>query len=241
MTVLLPLHAVHSKVAMFALIFLLFLSPNILDADALAFGGIFSRKARTSKKVHDVLVGRRTINDFEETLPKNWEKALEQAITAATYAPNHKRTEPWRFHLLGPESIRKVCELNAALVTQKKGEKAGDKKLQRWLKMPGWLVVTCQKKEPDTNMLQPTSLAREDYAACCCAVQNLCLSLHAQGLGTKWTTGPVNFHPQFDAAIGLDAAEEYVVGTIWFGTPAAVPSSPPPKKLSLDDVLIRHN
>jgi nitroreductase len=41
------------------------------------------------------------------------------------------------------------------------------------------------------------SMAREDFAACCCAVQNICLSLHAQGIGTKWTTGPVNFHPQF--------------------------------------------
>ena len=57
--------------------------------------------------------------------------------------PNHKRTEPWRFHLLGPKTVRRVCELNAELVAAAKGEAAGAKKLTRWLAMPGWLVVTC--------------------------------------------------------------------------------------------------
>lgn len=187
-----------------------------------------------------MILTRRTINNFEETLPQDWEKILHQAINAATYAPNHKRTEPWRFHLLGPESIQKVCELNAKLVSAENGPDAGEKKLQRWLAMPGWLVVTCQKGDGGDNMLQPTSLAREDYAACCCAIQNLCLSLHANGMGTKWTTGPVNFDPGFAKAVGYSSDEEYVVGTIWFGTPSMTPSTPL-KKLRPENVLIRHS
>lgn len=191
-----------------------------------------------STEFQEMLLTRRTINDFEETLPQDWEKILRQAINAATFAPNHKRTEPWRFHLLGPESIRKVCKLNAKLVSANKGPEAGEKKLQRWLAMPGWLVVTCQKGECG-DMMQPTSLAREDYAACCCAIQNLSLSLHANGVGTKWTTGPVNFDPEFAEAVGFPPDEEYVVGTIWFGTPTKNPSAPP-KKLQPESVLIRH-
>ena len=217
-----------------------------------AFGGrrlwnkIRRREARQQKSpgptVQDVLLGRRTINKFEPTLPDGWEETLKQAVNVATYAPNHKRTEPWRFRLLGPESIRKVCEINSDLVAAKKGPEAGKKKLDRWLAMPGWLVVTCQKSsdgDDDDTMLQPMSLAREDYAACCCAVQNLCLSLHANGMGTKWTTGPVNFDSRFADAVGFSPEEEYVVGTIWFGTPAGAKPSPPIKKLTLDDVLIR--
>jgi hypothetical protein len=65
------------------------------------------------------------------------------AVLAGTYAPNHKRTEPWRFHLLGPEAVQRVCRLNADLVAQKKGAEAGEKKLKRWLAMPGWLGVFC--------------------------------------------------------------------------------------------------
>lgn len=216
--------------------------------------------------VHNNLITRRTINEFEDELPSHWQDALTRAVVAATYAPNHKRTEPWRFHLLGKDATTRVCELNAQLVAEQKGPEAGQKKLERWLKMPGWLVVTCStghtikkkkkqgdgedgdKEGDDFDMNYPMGVMREDYAACCCAVQNLCLSLHSQGIGTKWTTGAVNFHPYFATIVGFDPSDEYVVGTLWFGTPKknggsshTTTSPPPPKKLSLDDVLIRHD
>ena len=182
-----------------------------------------------------ILRSRRTINSFLSDLPGDWEETLENAIESAIYAPNHKRTEPWKFHVLGPEAIRKVCELNASIVTEKKGKKAGQAKLERWLEMPGWLVVTCTT--PDAkDMEEPASIEREDYAAVCCAVQNLCLSLHNAGMGTKWTTGPVNFDERFSKIVGLQEEDEYVVGTIWFGTPEKQPESPVKKK-SVKDVL----
>lgn len=190
------------------------------------------------RQVQNNILTRRTINDFDPSLPPNWERSLEHAIEAAMYAPNHKRSEPWRFYLLGPKSIEKVCKLNAELVASKKGEVAGEKKLNRWLLMPGWLVVTCAKSEADSGMGDPMGLPREDYAACCCAVQNLCLSLNSQGIGTKWTTGPVNFDDRFADAVGFKSEEEYTVGTIWFGTALQKPS-PPGKKMGLDDVLRR--
>ena len=183
-----------------------------------------------------ILQSRRTINSFVPILPNDWEQTLEKAIQSAIYAPNHKRTEPWRFHLLGPETIRKVCELNASIVAEKKGAKAGQAKLERWLEMPGWLVVTC-KTDDGSGMDDPSGIEREDYAAVCCAVQNLCLSLHNAGLGTKWTTGPVNFSPKFGEIVGLEE-EEYVVGTIWFGTPEKAPDAPAKKK-SIEDVFIK--
>ena len=157
-----------------------------------------------------LLLGRRTINEFEPSLPQGWEQAIERAVEAATFAPNHRRTEPWRFHLLGPLRVRNVCELNAAMVAESKGAEAGEKKLKRWLAMPGWLVVTHALPETAERGGDdvPNGVAREDYAAVCCAVQNLCLSLHAQGLGTKWTTGDVNFDPRFASAVGLPENEQ---------------------------------
>lgn len=198
-----------------------------------------ARPETRSREVHKNILSRRTINEFEPTLPFGWERSLEHAIKAAIYAPNHKRTEPWRFYLLGPRAIQKVCTLNAEIVASKKGEEAGKKKLSRWLQMPGWLVVTCVKGNGNGNDLNdPTSLAREDYAACCCAVQNLCLSLHSQGIGTKWTTGPVNFDERFAEAVGFAADKEYSVGTIWFGRAVGAPS-PPGKKLGVEGTFTK--
>ena len=197
-----------------------------------------ARPQTTSKYIHKNILTRRTINNFESTLPSNWEGALQKAIESAIHAPNHKRTEPWRFYLLGPQAIDKVCKLNADMVTSKKGVDAGEAKYQRWKDMPGWLVVTCRKSEDDMN--NPTSLAREDYAACCCAVQNICLSLHAQGMGTKWTTGAVNHEEGFAEAVGFDYSKEYTVGTVWFGNPVGEPVTPG-KKLGVDNVLVKTN
>mmetsp|Transcript_2801 Transcript_2801/g.3298 ORF Transcript_2801/g.3298 Transcript_2801/m.3298 type:complete len:241 (-) Transcript_2801:19-741(-) len=189
---------------------------------------------------HTMLVTRRTVSKFEPTLPEGWESVIRQGIEAAISAPNHKRTEPWRFCLLSPDTAKKVCELNAALVAEGKGgTKAGEAKLKKWLEVPGWIVITCVKDNVDEKiaMEDPKSRSREDYAAVCCAVQNFCLSLHANGYGTKWSTGNVNFQDKFNEIVNIPTTE-YVVGTIWFGKTAKKPS-PKQMKLSVDDVLRR--
>ena len=204
------------------------------------------RSSETS--VHDerdfdtILQTRRTINSFKEDLPENADEIIDKAIRSAIYAPNHNRTEPWKFHLLGPKTIRKVCELNAEIVSKKKGEKAGQRKLERWLQMPGWIVVSCRTDYKDKEILSmdvENSLSREDYAACCCAVQNLCLSIHNSGMGTKWKTGAVNFDEKFREILGFEE-NEYSIGILWFGTPAKIPEAPPKKK-SVPDVIVRHD
>ena len=55
-----------------------------------------------SVAVHDALLSRRTVNDFAPELPADWESSLLRAVEAATYAPNHKRTEPVRRPLQSP-------------------------------------------------------------------------------------------------------------------------------------------
>jgi len=217
-----------------------YIDINIIDKTTTK---LYARPQTRFRNVQKNILTRRTINEFDTILPNDYEQKLNNAIEAAIYAPNHKRSEPWRFYLLGPKAIEEVCKLNADIVASKKGEAAGEKKLKRWLQMPGWLVVTCVKSSEEedgdggSSMEDPMSLAREDYAAVCCAVQNLCLSLHSQGIGTKWTTGGVNFDDQFGEIVGFSSNEE-TVGTIWFGTALQQPS-PPMKKLALDDVLKR--
>ena len=97
---------------------------------------LYARPQTRFRNVQNNILTRRTINDFDHILPNNWEQKLNNAIEAAIYAPNHKRSEPWRFYLLGPKAIEEVCTLNADIVASKKGEAAGEKKLKRWLQMP---------------------------------------------------------------------------------------------------------
>ena len=190
--------------------------------------------------IHKNILTRRTINNFASHLPTHWETSLHKAIQSAIHAPNHKRTEPWRFYLLGHESIEKICRLNADLISVKKGSEAGEAKYRRWKEIPGWLVVTCRKSTASSSTMDdPTGQTREDYAACCCAIQNLCLALHASGIGTKWTTGAVNFDDKFAEIVGFEMEEEYTVGTIWFGEALGGMPAVPVRKFGVEDVLRR--
>lgn len=162
-----------------------------------------------------LIAGRRTIHDFTPQEPPR--ETVLAALESARWAPNHHHTQPWRFYLLGPQVAARIAGLNAELVRAKSGEAAAASKHARWLAMPGRLVVTCQRGEsPDGE--------REDYAACCCAIQNFSLSLWASGLGSKWSTGKVTRDPRFMTEIGADAAREFTVGLIWFGYPHVVPA-----------------
>ena len=166
-------------------------------------------------RVADAIRGRRTIGAFRLELPPR--DVILDALDAARWAPNHKKTEPWHVVWLGPEIKRAVIELNARLVAAAKGPTEAESKRRKWAEVPGWLVVTCDLADDPLRR-------EEDYAACCCLIQNLSLALWSAGIGTKWTTGDVTRHAEFFELLGIDATRQRVVGLIWFGYPAVTPA-----------------
>lgn len=184
-----------------------------------------SYETQELREFGEVLRGRRTVNLYLQTpVPKN---LVREALEAATWAPNHHVTEPWRFYLLGTNTIKACVDLVREICTAKKDAKAGEFKAKSWSEKPGWLVVTCRKS--DDELLQ-----QEDYAACCAAVQNFMLYLRKAGVGSKWTTGDITRDPRFFDIVGLDAESEAVVGLIWYGYPKVTPSQ---SRQDLADVL----
>lgn len=167
--------------------------------------------------VADTIRSRRTIHEF---LPGQAppQEVIVDAIAHATWAPNHYVSQPWRFYLLGPDTVERVCVLNAELARAKGGDKAAEIKLQRWRAIPGWLLLTCMQDADEVRRW-------EDYAACCCAAQNLMLYLWDRGVGVKWNTGAVSRDRRFFEITHLDPGAERVVGIFWYGTPAQVPAA----------------
>jgi nitroreductase len=174
----------------------------------------------------ELMRSRRTVGAF---LPEPPPMALvRRAMELACWAPNHRKTEPWRFHLIGPQTRQSIIELNTRLVAETKGTAEAEKKRQQWSSVPGWLAVTCVISGDDLQQ-------QEDYAACCCAVQNLMLSLWNQGIGTKWSTGGVTRHPEFARLLGHSVtAPEQMVAMLWYGYPRAIPTQ---TRRPIDEVL----
>ena len=161
-----------------------------------------------------IITSRRTIHNFKPTPPSR--ELLLEAIDIARWAPNHKLTEPWKFYILGPETATRVAHLNADLVLRKRGREAAENKRTRWLNMPSMLAVSYKKCDDAFR-------EKEDYAATCCAIQNLMLFLWEKGIGTKWSTSSVISEPDFLDLLGIEQGTEEVVGLLWCGYPEDIP------------------
>jgi nitroreductase len=157
---------------------------------------------------------RRSINLFaDEAVPV---AALEEAIEVARWAPNHRLTEPWKFYVIGPAMKEAIARCAADFEAESKGERAGEARYKRLSEVPAFFIVTSRIGTDELT-------DREDYAATCCAVQNLCLYLWQLGIGTKWTTGAITRESRFYDLLGIDATRETVVGFFWYGRAKVVP------------------
>jgi nitroreductase len=145
-------------------------------------------------------------------------RLILEAIEVARWAPNHHLTEPWHFYLLGPEKVAATAALIGRLVRETKGdEDLAAFKEQSALSMPGWLLVTCKRSDDELR-------EREDYAAVCCAIQNLTLYLAEADVACKWTTGLVTRDERFFDLMSIDDSDEFVVGLLWYGYPKTLPT-----------------
>jgi nitroreductase len=166
----------------------------------------------------DAIQQRRSIKRFTDRPVTRAE--IEQLLTAATLAPNHKLTQPWRFHVLGPEARHAY----GAALGERKAKKAATLDAGRALRdavanehraLPAMIVVAVVKNENP-------EIAEEDYAAAMMAVENLALCAVGLGLGTHIKTGAVMADPAARAAAGV-SDDERIVAVVNVGEPSEVP------------------
>ncbi|KAL9184723.1 hypothetical protein ACHAXT_012693 [Thalassiosira profunda] len=173
---------------------------------------------QVSMGFQDMVKTRRTVNKFDATEVDDG--VLRRALECAIAAPNRRGTEPWRFIKLGKETVGKIVklkeELHAKNVAKSDGGDAMEGSFVSWAKVPHWIVVTYTKAPPDSGP-DGKMQQREDFKSTCCAVQNFLLSMWSEGIGTKWTDGPIQRTEEFAEICGIDLEKEKVAGVIWYG------------------------
>ncbi len=158
---------------------------------------------------------RRSVKLFLQT-PVDRQVILD-GIEVARWAPNHHLTEPWHFYLLGEKAMTANVELIRQITAENKNAAKAEFKAKAAENIPGWLVLTCRKSEDEV-------LQREDYAGCCCAMQNLMLYLSEAGVGSKWTTGAIVEDQRFFELLGIDREQELIVGVLRYGYSKITPT-----------------
>jgi nitroreductase len=183
----------------------------------------------------DVIRTRRSVSQprMDPNLEPDHEIA-RAAFESARWAPNHKRTEPWRFYLLDDARIRRLAELNAELLARRgsKQDKV-DNKLREWRVQRGVAIITCTSA-PDADEVTRA----EDRLAVACAAQNFMLHLWSEGVASKWSTASVWEHEDFWPLLGKASGSEQedVIGLFFYGHAAEAP--PAKRNKELKDVLV---
>jgi nitroreductase len=165
---------------------------------------------------------RRSIKRFTSR-PVSREE-VETLLAAATLAPNHRLTQPWRFYVLGPDAryaygvalgerkARKLEDPSAASAMR-------ETVAQEHRALPCMIAIAVVDNENP-------EIREEDYAAAMMAVQNIALAAVELGLGTHIKTGGVMSDAAARTAAGVKGNER-IVAIVNVGEPADVP---PPKK-----------
>lgn len=189
--------------------------------------------------------------------------AIQRGVECAMSAPNHKITEPTTFHqILTPSTAsERLLDISYEVTYQRlllnklSGVEAcrneAIRKRDKWANVPAFLVAAVGGMEDQYNhetedvrspyeelpLIPPRSIQQlEDYASSCASIQNLLLSLHSEGLASKWSTGPIIRTAALRDLVGC-GKNDMIVGLIMIGWPKRVPRMPRRRRDRDGDVL----
>jgi nitroreductase len=126
-------------------------------------------------------------------------QTLDELLELARWAPNHHLTNPWRFHVIGPDTLAKLKEA------------AGPEAASKLDRAPTLVVVT-------TSRMGDPVQDEEDLLATGVAAYIVLLAAHARGLVGYWRTPGVLRTAAGRAAVGIPDDERFVA-LLYLGHP----------------------
>jgi nitroreductase len=152
----------------------------------------------------ELVRSRRTHKSFgPEAVPHD---TLDELLELARWAPNHHRTNPWRFRALGPVTLERLKDA------------AGPSEAPKLERAPTLVLASCVL----SGDLQQDE---EDVCATACAIYTVLLAAQARGLAGYWRTPRVLRTKAGREAVGLPDGERFL-GLIHLGTPRGAPPAP---------------
>lgn len=179
--------------------------------------------ARLAAVADTIRARRSNLNvDLERPVPR---EVIDELIELAVTAPNHYRTNPWRFVVLTGHARARIGEVAASAVARQPDAKEAIVERQRtqFLRAPAVIVAaSAHDADPIKHF--------ENKHAVAAGVQNILLGATAAGLASAWRSGPAMVDPevsrQVKEALGLDPRDE-IVSFIYLGYPAGPPGVRP--------------
>jgi nitroreductase len=157
---------------------------------------------------------------------------IREMIEAATWAPTHGLTQPWRFKVYTGAALSTLATTLSATYVNIAQEKATEEIQKRLSTMPNLsshVIVISYAYNPESNIPE-----WEELAATSAAVQNLHLMATAHNVVGVWTSPGFLSSPKFNEALDI-ASNQKVVGIFYLGYTDK--ELPPSKRKAIDEVM----
>ena len=142
------------------------------------------------------------------------EDIILQILDNANYAPNHKKTEPWRFTVFTGDGLKKLAEIQKEIYQKYAGENFKEIKLKKLVDFPLMCshIIAIGMKRDEAKRVREI----EEIEAVACAVQNMFLTATAYGLGAYWSTGGITYFEEAKPFFDL-GEEDHLLGFFHLG------------------------
>lgn len=180
--------------------------------------------------IDDIIRARRTsmLVDKERPVPN---ELIEELCELASWAPNHKRTWPWRFTAItGPAQLRFGDTVAEAMATFGDEPAKVDKARTKYARTPAVVVVGSTAGDSELR-------AAENRDATAAAIQNFMLAATARGLATYWGSCPKGANDPVAQFCGFepDTAVVCIMYLGWATSTVEAPERPQPSISYLND------
>lgn len=163
--------------------------------------------------VHHNIHQRQSVGQLLEPAPSA--EQLEKAFQAALTAPDHHRLKPTRFVVISADQRKMFGELlSDALVDLGETDAVTLERVKNHPARAPLLVLALTQFQPHAKVPH-----FEQVLSTGAAIQNLLLSLQAQGFSSIWRSGAVVESKLLKQSFGL-AEDDLIAGIIYIGTAA---------------------
>ena len=168
-------------------------------------------------EITELIKNRRTIYPKFYSSRKVHKEIIEHLIRNATWAPTHGNTQPWRFKVYREESRNilsaKLGDLYKELTPENLFREEKLKKIVARPFLSSVAIVICMKRGDNDKIPEI-----EEVEAVACAVQNMCLTATAYGLGSFWSSPKIIYSDQMKTYLKLKS-EDKCLGILYLGYP----------------------
>jgi nitroreductase len=135
--------------------------------------------------IFDLIKNRRSVFPAQYIEKAIATSDIEKILEAANWAPNHRKTEPWRFKVIQGEKLAELGEFlsNTYIDVTPNPKQIKAKKLIENPKKAGAIIAICMQRDPMESLPE-----WEEIAATAMAVQNMWLCCTEMGIGCYWSS-----------------------------------------------------